>query len=164
MEWVCALGQLACLGASLVFTTMHPVLGHIKDYGHLNLPLISTTWPHLSSLALASLALLVGQDTTRVFLHVYAPAMFIKATLMPLTILPDSNPQCKTWHPYYCLTRNDMLPSGHMIIACSSALCLPVWGKLVAGATGVLLVASRMHFSVDVILSVWIVGLLELRR
>lgn len=80
---------------------------------------------------------------------------------MPLTILPDSNPQCKTWHPYYCLTRNDMLPSGHMIIACCSALCLPVWGKLVAGATGVLLVASRMHFSVDVILSAWIVVLLE---
>jgi len=31
----------------------------------------------------------------------------------------------------------------------------------VAGATGVLLVASRMHFSVDVILSAWIVVLLE---
>jgi hypothetical protein len=161
MEWIIALGQLACLGASLVFTTIHPVLEHIKDYGHLHLPLISTSWPHMTSFSLAALAFFVGQDTTRVFLHVYAPAMFIKATLMPLTILPDSNPQCKTWHPYYCLTRNDMLPSGHMIIACSAALCLPFWGKILAGATGVLLVASRMHFSVDVILSVWLVALLE---
>ena len=161
MEWAYALGQLACLGASLVFTTLHPVLNHIKDYGHIHFPELSTTVPHIACNLLIAAALTIGKNTTQVFLHVFAPAMFIKATLMPLTILPDANPRCKEWHPYYCLTRNDMLPSGHMIMACSAALCLPVWGKIGAGITGVLLVASRMHFSVDVILSAWLVVLLE---
>jgi hypothetical protein len=159
MLW--ALGQIAVCISSLVFTTLHAVAPAIKDYGHAILPKISTTIPHVSAWGLVAVAYIFGTNQLEVFTNVYAPAMFVKATLMPLTILPDANPECKVWHPIHCLTRNDMLPSGHMIMATSAALCLPAPALAIAGLTGISLVASRMHFSVDVILSTWIVYFLH---
>jgi hypothetical protein len=159
MQW--AIAQLASCVASLAWCTVHDVDSKIRDYGHIYLPRISPMIPHALTYCLVGCSALWGNNIRAVFTQVYAPAMFIKATLMPLTILPDANPQCKVWHPMHCLTRNDMLPSGHTILALSAALTLPTPWLAVAGATGVTLVASRMHFSVDVILSCWIVMLLN---
>lgn len=158
--WI-ALGQVACCIASLAFTTYHDVAPYVKDYGHKALMRISTAIPHALTVGLAALAFGFGTDMPYIFNNVYAPAMFIKATLIPLTIWPDANPQCKTWNAWTCLTRNDMLPSGHMITVLCAALTLPPWAMGVAGLTGVTLVASRMHFSVDVILSCWLVYLIH---
>jgi len=155
MLW--ALCQLGICVSSLVFTTLHSVAPNIKDYGHEILPKISTTIPHVLAWGVVGVAYVFGSNHLEVFTQVYAPAMFVKATLMPLTILPDANPECKVWHPLHCLTRNDMLPSGHMIMVTSAALCLPAPALVFAGITGITLVASRMHFSVDVVLSSWIV-------
>jgi hypothetical protein len=151
---------LACI-ASLTFCTYHDVQTKPKDYGHLFLSQISTSIPHALTYGLVGAALLGGSNLWYIFSTVYAPAMFIKATLMPLTIMPDANPQCVVWHPIHCLTRNDMLPSGHMILALCAALTLPPWGMMVAGITGVCIIASRMHYTVDVILSAWIIFLLK---
>lgn len=158
--WV-ALGQIACCIASLAFTTYHDVAPQVKDYGHKALARVSTAIPHALTMALVCAAFAFGKDVAYIVNTVYAPAMFIKATLIPLTIWPDANPQCKTWDLWHCFTRNDMLPSGHMITALSAALTLPPWALSIAGITGVTLVASRMHFSVDVILSGWLVYLLH---
>jgi hypothetical protein len=158
--WV-ACGQIACCIASLAFTTYHDVAPQVKDYGHSALAKISTFVPHSLTIALVSAALAFGEKVPLIIETVYAPAMFIKATLIPLTIWPDANPQCKVWNVWHCLTRNDMLPSGHMITALSAALTLPQPALFVAGVTGVTLVASRMHFSVDVVLSCWLVYLLH---
>ena len=159
-SWL-ALGQVACCLASLAFTTYHDVAPQVKDYGHKAMMKISTLIPHALTIGLVGASFAFGKDMSYVFNTVYAPAMFIKATLIPLTIWPDANPQCKVWHVWHCFTRNDMLPSGHMITALSAALTLPPMALAVAGLTGVTLVASRMHFSVDVILSCWLVYLLH---
>jgi len=151
---------LACV-TSLAFCTYHDVQPVPKDYGHLYLPRISTTIPHILTYILCFSSLLFGDNVMYVFTRVYAPAMFIKATLMPLTIFPDANPECKVWHPLHCLTRNDMLPSGHMTLALCAALTLNPVGMVLAGITGVCLIASRMHYSVDVILSSWLIFLLS---
>jgi hypothetical protein len=159
MVWI-ALGQvLACI-SSVVFTTLHKVPPKIIDYGQSVLPEIRSEIAHVACGAMVVAAYFWGQNQYFFFQNVYAPAMFIKATLLPLTILPDSNPECAVWHPLKCLTRNDMLPSGHMLAACAASLCLPFYAFFGAGLCGVLLVSSRMHFSVDVILSAWLVRLL----
>jgi hypothetical protein len=156
-----AIAQIVTCIASLAFCTFHNVQTKPKDYGHLLLAHISTAIPHALTYGLVAAALLGGNNLMHVFTNVYAPAMFIKATLMPLTILPDANPQCVEWHPIHCLTRNDMLPSGHMILALCAALTLHPCFMVIAGITGVCIVASRMHYSVDVILSSWIIFLLN---
>ena len=153
---------LSCI-SSVVFTTLHKVPEKIIDYGQNFLPDLPSELAHIACGGLVMAAYFWGQDQAFYFQHVYAPAMFIKATLIPLTILPDSNPECKIWHPLKCLTRNDMLPSGHMLAACTASLCFSSsWAILGAFGCGVLLVSSKMHFSVDVILSFWIVRLLYL--
>ena len=159
--WISIAQVLACV-ASLAFCTMHDVQQKPKDYGHqLFKKPISSAVPHALTYALVAASLLLGCNHYTIFTKVYAPAMFIKATLMPLTIMPDANPECVVWHPVHCLTRNDMLPSGHMILALCAALTLPPWCMFMAVITGISLIASRMHFTVDVILSVWLVTLLQ---
>lgn len=160
--WTSLLQVFSCI-CSVVFTTLHAVPPKIIDYGQLVLPLLPSELAHVACVALVLAAYAWGNNVYFYFVHVYAPAMFIKATLLPLTILPDSNPECKVWHPLKCLTRNDMLPSGHMLAACSASLCFESHlARLAAALCGVLLVSSKMHFSVDVLLSAWLVRLLFL--
>jgi hypothetical protein len=160
--WIAISQVLGCI-CSVIFTTLHSVPAKIIDYGQNVLPDLPSELAHVACGGMVVGAFFWGQDQLFYFQHVYAPAMLIKATLIPLTILPDSNPECKVWHPLKCLTRNDMLPSGHMLAACTASLCFSEpWAILAAAGCGVLLVSSKMHFSVDVILSSWIVRLLYL--
>jgi hypothetical protein len=159
MLWL-ALSQVVACVASVIFTTLHRVPPKIIDYGQSLLPEIPSELAHVACGAMVWVAYVWGEHQLFYFQHVYAPAMFIKATLLPLTILPDSNPECANWHPLKCLTRNDMLPSGHMLAACAASLCLPYYASAGAVLCGVLLISSKMHFSVDVILSAWLVRLL----
>ena len=156
MDWIWQLG--ACI-ASVVWTSSHST-STIIDYGHVFLPLVPSEFVHILCASLAAYSYTCPSFTS-VFLQVYAPAMFIKATLIPFTIVPDANPECHSIHIFKCLTRNDMLPSGHMLAASCAALAIHTWwAYLMASLCGVLLVASRMHYVVDVTLSVWIVALL----
>jgi hypothetical protein len=160
--WVALAQVLACVG-SVIFTTLHEVPSQIIDYGQRALLQVPSELAHIACGGLALAAGIWGNNQLFYFTHVYAPAMFIKATLLPLTILPDSNPECTSWHPLKCLTRNDMLPSGHMIAACCASLCFDSdLARAAAVLSGLLLVSSKMHYSVDVILSAWIVRLLFL--
>jgi len=160
--WLALTQVLGCV-CSVIFTTLHTVPIKIIDYGQNILPDLPSELAHIACGAMVVCAYVWGQDQLFYFQYVYAPAMLIKATLIPLTILPDSNTECKVWHPLKCLTRNDMLPSGHMLAACTSSLCFTSpWALVAAASCGVLLVSSKMHFSVDVILSSWIVRLLYL--
>jgi hypothetical protein len=158
--WI-AISQIAACISSVIFTTLHKVPPHIIDYGQNFLPLIPSECAHITCAAMVFAAAWWGKDQYFYFQNVYAPAMFIKATLLPLTILPDSNPECANWHPLKCLTRNDMLPSGHMLAASAASLCFDSPLALAgAGVCGIMLVSSKMHFSVDVILSAWLIRLL----
>lgn len=160
--WI-ELSQIVACISSVIFTTLHKVPPKIIDYGQWFLPMIPSECAHVACAGMVLAASYWGQDQYFYFQHVYAPAMFIKATLLPLTILPDSNPECTVWHPLKCLTRNDMLPSGHMLAACAASLCFESPLALAGAAVcGVLLVSSKMHFSVDVILSAWLIRLLYL--
>lgn len=95
------------------------------------------------------------------FSTVYTRGMIVKASLIVFTLMPDANPECGSWSLTKCLTRNDMLPSGHMLVSLSSALVLGPNSYPFSVLAGFLLVASHMHYCVDVILSVWIVFFLN---
>ena len=148
--------------ASVAWTSSHST-SKIIDYAHEYLPTIPSEIPHVLCASLAIAAAHWEWDATvRTIVHVYAPAMFIKATLIPITIVPDANPLCTELHPLKCLTRNDMLPSGHMLIAMSSAIALNTyWAYTLASLGGLALIASRMHYTVDVTLSIWLCILLK---
>ena len=135
----------------------------IIDWGHLVLPVISSVVPHVTAGALTIYALIKPRlDSMRVLTQVYAPAMFIKSILISVTILPDANPECTTLHPLKCLTRNDMLPSGHMIAAYCAALAINhPYANILTTLTAVCLVASRMHYTVDCVLAVVLCYLLN---
>lgn len=157
--WV---GQIAACFASVTFVSQFYTT-KIIDWGHLVLPVISSVIPHVTAGALTVVALITpGIDSMRILTEVYAPAMFIKSILIAVTILPDANPECTTLHPLKCLTRNDMLPSGHMIAAYCAALALrhPL-ANVVMLFTSVCLVASRMHYTVDCVLAIVLCYLLN---
>lgn len=107
------------------------------------------------------------QTVKDVIQKVYAPSMLIKGIAGLLTVLPDADPNCAG--PYdmlTCFTRNDMLPSGHMILACSVAASAN-WNlvsKLSAAAVGLSLILAKTHYSADVLLAVVLVKLLDERR
>ena len=142
------------------WTSQHQIQ-KIKDYGHEFLPYIHSEIAHLTCVGLAIYAILYRPlEVWQSFIHIYAPCMFIKATLISLTILPDANPECHTLDPLKCATRNDMLPSGHMLVALCSAIALNTdMAYFVSGICGLMLIASKMHYTVDVILSCWLVYL-----
>jgi len=142
------------------WTSQHQI-NKIKDYGHLLLPYIQSEIAHLTCVGLSIYALIMKpNELFQTFVYIYAPCMFIKATLISLTILPDANPECHTLDPLKCATRNDMLPSGHMLVALSSAIAVNTYLAYgTAGICGFMLIASKMHYTVDVILSCWLVYL-----
>jgi len=148
--------------ASVIWTSSHST-SKIIDYAHEYLPVLPSEIPHILCGSLAVGAFYWARDETfKIITQVYAPAMFIKATLIPITIVPDANPLCTQLHPLNCLTRNDMLPSGHMLIAISAAMALKTyWAYTLATLGGIALVASRMHYTVDVTLSIWLCVLLK---
>lgn len=158
-----ALASIAACVASVYFVSQFSTKT-IIDLGHTFLPFIPSVIPHVLAGGLAALAIITPQTprTVSVFVNIYAPAMLIKALLIPFTILPDANPDCTQLHPLKCLTRNDMLPSGHMILAYCASLALGThMSTFAAVLTGICLVASRMHYCVDIILAVVLCRLLE---
>ena len=162
MWWV---AQIAAYVASVSFVSQFYTTT-IIDWGHLVLPTISSFIPHVTAGALTIVALVRPTvDSMRILTQVYAPAMFIKSMLISVTLLPDANPECTSLHPLKCLTRNDMLPSGHMILAYCASLALGTQLSVFAATlTGICLVASRMHYCVDVILAVVLCRLLGRRK
>lgn len=159
MWWV---AQIAAYVASVSFVSQFYTTT-IIDWGHLVLPTISSFIPHVTAGALTIVALVRPTvDSMRILTQVYAPAMFIKSMLISVTLLPDANPECTSLHPLKCLTRNDMLPSGHMIAAYCAALALHhPFADVLAVLTAVCLVASRMHYTVDCVLAVVLCYLLN---
>ena len=157
--WV---AQIAACFASVSFVSRFYTT-KIIDWGHLALPIISSVIPHVTAGVLTAVALVnPGVESMRILTRVYAPAMFIKSILISVTILPDANPECTSLHPLKCLTRNDMLPSGHMIAAYCAALALNhPFANGLATLTAVCLVASRMHYTVDCVLAVVLCYLLN---
>lgn len=157
--WVAQI--LSCF-ASVTFVSQFYTT-KIIDWGHLYLPSISSSIPHVAAGVLTVVALVApGIDSMRILTQVYAPAMFIKSILIAVTILPDANPECTSLHPLKCLTRNDMLPSGHMIAAYCAALALKTpYANATMLFTAVTLVASRMHYTVDCVLAVVLCHLLN---
>ena len=153
------LSILACV-ASVYFVSQFSTTT-IIDWGHVYLPPIPSFIPHVLAGGLGAASLFTSK-IRRVVTDVYAPAMLIKAILIPFTILPDANPDCSTLHPLKCLTRNDMLPSGHMIIAYCASLAIGThMSKFAAIVTGVCLIASRMHYCVDILLALVLCRLLD---
>lgn len=162
--------RLLAAVVAVAWTSSHSVEDRIHDYVHEWFPdIIPSEIAHVLCVGLAAFAALQSfrnhtfDHAMSVVTHVYSKAMFIKATLLALTILPDANTACrKELDVLSCLTRNDMLPSGHMMLALSSALILKSrCATKLAYVCGFLLVASRMHYTVDVVLAWWIVHLLE---
>ena len=160
MLWVI---QLVTCFASVSFVSQYFTL-KIIDFGHNFLPTIPSEIPHVLAGVLVASACFFAPKKEKISIlqNVYAPAMFIKASLIPWTILPDANPACSQLSTLGCLTRNDMLPSGHMIAAmCAAAAINHNLAYLAAVTTGIMLVASRMHYTVDVVLAIWICHLLH---
>jgi len=149
----------AAIGA-VSWTSQHQI-SKIRDYGHEILPFIRSEIAHLTCVGLCIWAAITKPwELWHCAVYIYAPCMFIKATLITFTILPDANPECHTLDPLKCATRNDMLPSGHMLVALSSALALNTdTAYALASVCGLMLIASKMHYTVDVILSCWLVYL-----
>ncbi len=128
----------------------------IIDFGHRYLPIVDSRIPHLLSVGLSIIAIIYDPKKSLYFVQtVYAPAMFKKALLLPFTILPDANPECYRLDLFQCLTRNDMLPSGHMILAMTAAQVIDTWPAYFTTLfIGLTLISSKMHYSVDVILAI----------
>lgn len=166
LDWIWKTGwrmNILLSTAAVAFASWHDLKGkRIVDYVHDKLPIVPSELPNFAVIVLVLAAIKWGRRGWEIFDTVYSRAMLIKATLIVLTLIPDANPDCDELHPLRCMTRNDMLPSGHMLAALCAALILnhPL-AYLAAGICGVLLVTSRMHYSSDVILSTWLVLLLN---
>ena len=78
--WTSIAQVFSCI-ASVIFTTLHTVPPKIIDYGQLILPYVPSELAHIACGSLVVAAGMWGNDIYFYFVHVYAPAMFIKATL-----------------------------------------------------------------------------------
>jgi hypothetical protein len=169
--------SLLKLGAGLAavyFTSQQDTSSNtIIDYGHDFLP-FSEIFQPLANVVCAVLGTYAfyysRTELTQCMKYIYANGMLIKATLLLGTILPDSKEECRSGKEITlsCQTRNDMLPSGHMMFALTCAYALTKKSKEAgffsfAGAAlcGIFLVASRMHYTTDVVLSAWLTFLLN---
>jgi len=157
---------LVSLGA-IIYVSSFAVPEKITDFIHLRVPygVVPSEAAHILSGATAFGAYIYDPQHFRViFKDVYLKGMLIKASLIVFTLMPDANPECGSFSLTRCLTRNDMLPSGHMLVALSSGLVLGKRSFIPVLICGFLLVASHMHYCVDVILSCWLVYYLERDR
>jgi hypothetical protein len=157
---------LLSVGA-IIFVSSYAVPSTIQDFVHLRVPygVVPSEAAHILCAGVALSAYLYDKNHFYViFQKVYLQGMLIKATLIIFTLMPDANPDCGEFSLTKCLTRNDMLPSGHMLVALSAGLVLGPYSLLPVLLCGALLVSSHMHYSVDVILSCWLVYYLERDR
>lgn len=160
------LSFLISVGA-IVFVSSYAVPLGIRDFLHERIPfgVVPSEAAHVLCGATAIVAYWLDPEHFKtIFRDVYLKGMVVKASLIVFTLMPDANPECFEWSPTKCLTRNDMLPSGHMLVALSSGLVLGPKSFPILIACAFLLVASHMHYCVDVILSFWIVYYLERDR
>jgi len=160
------LSLIVSIGA-IIYVSSFAVPSTIQDYVHLRVPfgVVPSEAAHILCAATALSAYLYDKNQFfTIFKDVYLQGMLIKASLIVFTLMPDANPECGEFSLTKCLTRNDMLPSGHMLVALCSGLVLGPYALIPVIICAFLLVASHMHYSVDVILSFWLVYYLERDR
>ena len=160
-SWFDSLLCFTTAAAAVTFTTLQPRPEGIIDYGHALLPHVSSQYANAAVVLLVTAALGANpKKFVSAVQSIYIQGLLIKATLILPTLIPDSDPGCETLGSH-CMTRNDMLPSGHMLAAVTAASVLGTRGaQLGAAVCGLLLISSRMHYSVDVVLSAWLGTLL----
>jgi hypothetical protein len=98
----------------------------------------------------------------RTFLWSHATLLLIRAACFSVTLLPDASGQCHA--SKFMGSCSDLIFSGHAMIMTLSILVaqhffeLPGWMKVVmwiyVGAVSILIIASRNHYSVDVLVGV----------
>jgi hypothetical protein len=160
------LSFIISIGA-IIYVSSFAVPEKITDFIHLRVPFgaVPSEAAHvLCALTAFSAYIYDSSHFAVIFKEVYLRGMLIKASLIVFTLMPDANPDCGSFSLTKCLTRNDMLPSGHMLVSLSSGLVLGRWATIPVALSGFLLVASHMHYCVDVILSCWLVYFLERDR
>ena len=158
---------IVCMTASalsVLYTSLQPVpkapIDAVHTWQDTHGILLDAYVPQCCTALIAvSAAFLAYSDLAKfckVFRNVYAPAMLFKAIVGAVTLIPDADPRCRgPYDPYTCLTRNDMMPSGHMILATSVA-CLSnfaIFESALACVVGATLVLAKTHFTADVLVS-----------
>lgn len=155
--------------ACLVLTNVHlkdkAPISNVIDYGHKAFanPFLTNRQfiiEIVSVLFYIYAAVRLDRDDIKNILIQYMILFIIRAGSISMTVLPKSNPTCKVGKGLFNNLCNDMVFSGHTTSLLLILLTLYDkkeislgWGIFLLLGYGYLIVASRMHYSVDVYLA-----------
>lgn len=185
MWWLSAVSRVAVAILGPMFASLKTPT-EIWDITHVVLPHVGgLTWVATAvTSSVAAAGLLLGAKPIDIGRRVWLPVSALKGAVSLLTVLPDSNPDCRfaAVNPFHCSTRNDMIISGHMVAALAGLIMLRE--RFVRGSTmddgkkpfvealgfgiaivcAFLLCASRLHYTMDVALAWAFVSLFDKLR
>ena len=137
----------------------------VWDVGHALFPSISSAEPlvHVLTFLVPALALTRAPPAARYTLssksvHAFAWMVALRSAFLGLTILPPLTPiRPLTWASFVIGAGRDYVFSGHAAFVASATLVTsyyqPVWMWALVAVHSALLVATRMHYSLDVVLA-----------